>query len=276
MEINKNCNSGINGPKTVAKWRQRSLIPSAWETSVRLVNANESAAAGSSLAQAFATDAMSQYLLDGDDMVDYSDEQKWKLHVDYMTYMVAAHCYKGIVTTIGSDYEALALWLAPRQQMDDWLTSIRSGTWKLRYQLSAEGRRRYYDEMLPVLDQTKLEVMGERDHYYLVYIGTKPNAQGRGYAGKLIRDMVAKADAEQRPMYLESSTQRNNGFYAKFGFEVKRDVVFKGSPEPIKMWIMGNEPLILPNADTGSEAEVGDEDTTDMQQDWKCAVIIPD
>jgi len=110
MEINKNCNSGINGPKTVAKWRQRSLIPSAWETSVRLVNANESAAAGSSLAQAFATDAMSRYLLDGDDMVDYSDEQKWKLHVDYMTYMVAAHCYKGIVTTIGSDYEALALW----------------------------------------------------------------------------------------------------------------------------------------------------------------------
>jgi ribosomal protein S18 acetylase RimI-like enzyme len=48
--------------------------------------------------------------------------------------------------------------------------------------------------MIPVLDQTKEEVMGERnqDCYYLVYIGTKPNAQGRGYAGKLIRDMVAK------------------------------------------------------------------------------------
>lgn len=79
--------------------------------------------------------------------------------------------------------------------MDDWWTSIRSGMWKLNYQLSAEGRRRYYDEMLPILDQTKVEVMGQRDKdsYYLVYIGTKPNAQGRGYAGKLIRDMVAKA-----------------------------------------------------------------------------------
>lgn len=78
--------------------------------------------------------------------------------------------------------------------MDDWWTSLRSGMWKLYYQLSAEGRRRYYDEMIPVLDRTKEEVMGERnqDCYYLVYIGTKPNAQGRGYAGKLIRDMVAK------------------------------------------------------------------------------------
>lgn len=78
--------------------------------------------------------------------------------------------------------------------MDDWWTSLRSGMWKLYYQLSAEGRRRYYDEMLPVLDQTKEDIMGERNEecYYLVYIGTKPNAQRRGYAGKLIRDMVAK------------------------------------------------------------------------------------
>ncbi|KAF5664078.1 hypothetical protein FHETE_7243 [Fusarium heterosporum] len=235
MEISKNHSSGTNGSVVLSKWRRRSLIPSTWETSVRLVDVRESAAAGSALAQAFATDAMSQYVLDGDDMADYSDEQKWKLHVDYMTYMVAAHCYKGVVTAIG---------LAPGQQMDDWWTSIRSGMWKLNYQLSAEGRRRYYNEMLPVLDQTKEDIMGKRNKecYYLVYIGTKPNAQGRGYAGKLIRDMVAKADAEQRPMYLESSTERNNGYYAKFGFEVKRDVVFEGGPEPITMWIMVREP----------------------------------
>lgn len=244
MEISKNCSSGTNGSTVLAKWRRRSLVPPTWETSVRLVEVKESAAAGSALAQAFATDAMSQYVLDGDDMADYSDEQIWKLHVDYMTYMVAAHCYKGVVTAIGSDYDALALWLAPGQQMDDWWTSLRSGMWKLYYQLSAEGRRRYYDEMLPVLDQTKEDIMGERNEecYYLVYIGTKPNAQGRGYAGKLIRDMVAKADAEQRPMYLESSTERNNGYYAKFGFEVKHHVVFEGGPEPITMWIMVREP----------------------------------
>ncbi|KAI1046535.1 hypothetical protein LB505_013404 [Fusarium chuoi] len=110
MDISKSSKSGIHGSGTLAKWRRRSLIPSTWETSVRFVNVNESAAAGSALAQAFATDAMSQYVLDGDDMADYSDEQKWKLHVDYMTYMVAAHCYKGMVTTIGSDYDAVALW----------------------------------------------------------------------------------------------------------------------------------------------------------------------
>ncbi|KAF5027792.1 hypothetical protein F66182_91 [Fusarium sp. NRRL 66182] len=253
MEMGKNFSKGMDDPTALVKWRRRSLVPSSWENSVRFVGVDESAEAGRSLAHAFATDAMSQYVLDGEDMADYSDEQKWKLHVDYMTYMVAAHCYKGVVTAIGSDYDAVALWLAPGQQMDDWWTVLRSGMWRLYYQLSAEGRRRYYDEMLPVLNQTKEEVMGERDRdcYYLVYIGTKPNAQGKGYAGKLIRNMVAKADAEQRPMYLESSTERNNGYYAKFGFEVKHEVVFEGSPGPITMYIMVREPQ-MPRPACGS------------------------
>lgn len=44
-------------------------------------------------------------------------------------------------------------------------------------------------------------------------------------------------------MYLESTAERNNGYYyAKFGFEVKREVVFEASSEPIKMWIMVREP----------------------------------
>lgn len=75
---------------------------------------------------------------------------------------------------------------------DSW-TTFRSGMWRLWFQLTAEGRRRYNEEMT-VLGEVKEEVMGDRDNecYYLVYIGTKPNARGRGYAGKLIRDMIAK------------------------------------------------------------------------------------
>lgn len=43
-------------------------------------------------------------------------------------------------------------------------------------------------------------------------------------------------------MYLESSTERNSGYYAKFGFRVVRDVVFERCPEPIRMFIMVREP----------------------------------
>lgn len=66
--------------------------------------------------------------------------------------------------------------------------------WRLYFQLSAEGRKRYYDEMMPLLHHTKAEVLGDRDDdcYYLVYLGTKPSGRGRGYARKLLEEMIAR------------------------------------------------------------------------------------
>lgn len=62
----------------------------------------------------------------------------------------------------------------------------------MHYMLSVEGRKRYFNELLPLLHRTKLEVMGSRDAdcYYLVYLGTKPKARGRGYARALIEEMI--------------------------------------------------------------------------------------
>lgn len=84
--------------------------------------------------------------------------------------------------------------MLPGQNTDEWTTTLRSGLWRLPWQLSAEGRRRYYAELVPVLHDTKLEVMGSRDLdcYYLVYLGTKPSGRGRGYARKLIEQMAAR------------------------------------------------------------------------------------
>ena len=82
--------------------------------------------------------------------------------------------------------------LPPATDADGWWTVLRSGLWRMYYMLSVEGRKRYYDELLPLLHRTKVEVMGPRDAdcYYLVYLGTKPKARGRGYARKLIEDMT--------------------------------------------------------------------------------------
>src|SRR3569833_4241997 len=78
--------------------------------------------------------------------------------------------------------------MPPGKKLDDWWTILRSGMWRLYFRLSAEGKRRYYDEMLGLLHTTKGEVLGDRDSdaYYLLYLGTKPNARGRGYAKKLL------------------------------------------------------------------------------------------
>jgi len=47
--------------------------------------------------------------------------------------------------------------------MDDYLTILRSGLWRLYYKLSTEGKARFFDEFFPLLHDTKQEVMGSRD-----------------------------------------------------------------------------------------------------------------
>ncbi|KAK0722174.1 acetyltransferase [Lasiosphaeria miniovina] len=223
---------------------KRSLVPPKWEDGVRVVGMSECREAALTLAHAFAADDYAQYLADPGDMDDISAEDKWKLHLDITTYTVAAGCLEGLVTTVGPDYDSVALWVPPGKELDGWVVTLRSGLWRLYFQLSAEGRKRYFDEILPLLHETKTGVLGDRDAdaWYLVNLGTKPNSQGRGYAQRLLEDMFHKVDAEDRPIYLESSSQANNTYYEKFGFEVKREISLTRGNAPVRLWIMVREP----------------------------------
>lgn len=114
LELVKNSNSHNNNTNskamTILEMRRRSLVPARWENTVRRIGVSECVPAGLSLAHSFANDALSMYVLDGDDRLEYSDELKWELHVRMMTSLAFAHCYSGIVTSIGPDYDAVALW----------------------------------------------------------------------------------------------------------------------------------------------------------------------
>ena len=135
--------------------------------------------------------------------------------------------------------------LPPGQNMDDYLTMFRSGMWRLNYRLSAEGKRRFFDEFLPLLHDTMHNTLGDRESetWYLVYIGTKPSGRGKGHARRLIEHVTKVADREGRPCYLESSNPVNPPIYRKFGFEETRTVNLQRGGRNIPMDIMVREPV---------------------------------
>src|SRR4051794_8895536 len=100
--------------------RSSSLLPAAWEHSVRVLGMSECREAALSLAHSFAADDLSKYLINSHDMAGASAEDKWRLHVDMMHYTVAATCLTGIVTTIGPDYDGVALWMPPGRVFGGW------------------------------------------------------------------------------------------------------------------------------------------------------------
>lgn len=93
---------------SVTSENKRSPSPDTEE--VRVIGISEYLGASQCLAKAFEADEVARYFIDTDDMKEHSEEYKWKLHFDLLSYIVAAHCYKGMVTTIGPDHDAVALW----------------------------------------------------------------------------------------------------------------------------------------------------------------------
>ncbi|KAG9549517.1 hypothetical protein KCU61_g3814, partial [Aureobasidium melanogenum] len=211
---------------------------------VRRVTLAEYKQAAQCLAEAFADDDVARYFTEVPDRAHWTEKQKWDLHVSILEYITYAHILKGLVLAAGPDYGCVALWMPPGQNMDDYLTILRSGMWRLWYKLSAEGKTRFFDEFFPLLHDTKHEIMGIRDDesYYLVYIGTKPAARGKGYARKCIEYVTKSADAEGRACYLESSNAANPAIYRKYGFETVRSIHLKRAEKVVDLEIMVREP----------------------------------
>jgi ribosomal protein S18 acetylase RimI-like enzyme len=134
--------------------------------------------------------------------------------------------------------------MPPGQNMDDYLTIFRSGMWRLNYRLSPEGKRRFFDEFLPLLHDTMHTTLGDREAWYLVYIGTKSSARGKGHARKLVEHVTKVADREGRPCYLESTNVSNPPIYRRFGFEACRTINLQRGGKNIPLDIMVREPVM--------------------------------
>lgn len=210
---------------------------------VRKVERHEWKRATQAIADAFTADPVAQYLTTCD---GNSPETARALDLKVFEYIIYAHLLKGLVLTIG-DFEGIACWMPPNQNMDDWGTIFRSGMWRLYYQLGKESKERYFNEFLPKLHDAKADVMGDRDSnsWYLIYIGTVPSARGKGYSRKLIEYVTDLADKDGLACYLESSTMTNIPIYKRFGFEEKIKITLDRAAEPVDLHCMIREPKII-------------------------------
>ena len=169
---------------------------------IRTVNISECHAAAACLADAFSEDEVAAYFYDCPDTARWSTERKWALHVKTLEFMVYAHIKCGVVQAIGDPksgtFDSVALWMPPGAHMDGLLVLLKTGMWRralsVAWQLSKEGKVRLFKEFVPLLHDTKTEVLKERDpnSWYLVYLGTHSSARGKGLAKRLVADVTRK------------------------------------------------------------------------------------
>ena len=115
---------------------------------------------------------------------------------------------------ISEDEQACALVLFP----DKKKTNLNAILWDVRLALSVIGINR----IGPVLGrESKIKSFHPKMPFsYLWFIGVKPELQNKGKGSQLLREIIEESKHGKRPIYLETSVERNLPWYKKHGFEI--------------------------------------------------------
>jgi ribosomal protein S18 acetylase RimI-like enzyme len=137
-----------------------------------------------------------------------------------------------------SDLAGVACWLSPRHTSPGLPRLIRSGMLRLPWHFGWRGFRclKTYGDLANQLHHEH----ASGSHWYLSAIGVRPQDQGKGIAGHLVAPILARADRDALPCYLETHVEANVKIYRRLGFEVASSAVPRGHPLPI--WGMVRRP----------------------------------
>ncbi len=162
-----------------------------------------------------------------------------RIYPHFFRLMVKHTIRFGWAYATSENMEGLALWLpGERSDISLW-SNLTSGGIDL---LLAAGLRIAYRSMVFSEFASKLhhEVI-DRPHIYLFQIGVKKMHRGKGYAGKLMRPMMARADREGQPIFLETHDESYLPVYRHYQFETIRHEKIPGSN--VNHWAMIRTPL---------------------------------
>lgn len=189
----------------------------------------QSAAAAEALARAFHDDPMMAYLVPDED-------RRRRMLPAYFRSVVELAGRRGSlnVATRGSKVEGALIAMPPGTyplpvlpQLTQFRTMIASGPTAIL--------RNFRD--LPPIDARRPKV----SYWYVMYLGVRPESQGKRCGATLLSHALSRADGERLPSYLVTMKQANVDYYQRFGFGVREELRM-GKHGPAT-WTLFREPM---------------------------------
>lgn len=194
---------------------------------MKTINQNNISNAAEILSQSFFYDPLFQYF--------FPDEATRQRLAFYTFRFIVSHaCKKGFAFQTSSASEGVAVWLPSAQINRNLIDQLRFGAMGmfLKQDKCSINRQIKASDHMKFL-HCKLQTV---PHLYLSTIGITDVHRGKGFASKLLRPMLKKADKASLSCYLDTHNECNIGYYQRFGFEVARESVIPGSA--VRHWAM--------------------------------------
>lgn len=118
------------------------------------------------------------------------------------------------------EFEGIALWLPPNRGEMGAIRLLKALPIKKMGELISAGI--HGSQVGIAMEKAHKEVI-KIPHYYLSTLGVEPMHQGKGFASKLVKPMLARCIQEGFSIYLETATEKDVQLYLHYGFEVKKE-----------------------------------------------------
>jgi GNAT superfamily N-acetyltransferase len=179
------------------------------------------------LARAFQDYPMSAYF-----MPDESKRSKKQPAIYRM--LVRSGIKHGEAYATSPQMEGVTVWFSSDSRRESFWNSLMSGQFLTLLLAGRETvkRQRAFGEYAAAV---RARCMPGR-HWYLQWLGVDPAYQGKGYSSKLLKPMLARADREGVPCFLETQAEKNVALYEHFGFRVAEEGLIPGSN--VRSWAM--------------------------------------
>ncbi|KZM74372.1 GNAT family N-acetyltransferase [Nocardia terpenica] len=200
------------------------------QTTVRAAEACETGKLGQVLGRAFADDPIIGWLIP-------SETNRARRAAIMFTTMARHHYLRHGGADVACDETGeivgAALWSPPGHwdiPLSELGRMLPGLTLSLRSRLLASAR----------MSERMAQAHPTEPHWYLGFIGTLPKVRGQGVGHALLAARLTRCDELGAPTYLESSKPSNVPYYARYGFELTREVDVTGGGPP--MWPMWRPP----------------------------------
>jgi ribosomal protein S18 acetylase RimI-like enzyme len=133
-------------------------------------------------------------------------------------FVLGVGALQGEIVAPSRNIEAIAVWIKSENMRLSPAEALRAGFATLPFTIGLQATRRLLN-----LGKSKHRERAEfltGQYYLLDMLGVDPQRQSNGYGRLLIESKLADIDREHARCYLETSDERNIGYYQRFGFEL--------------------------------------------------------
>jgi ribosomal protein S18 acetylase RimI-like enzyme len=162
-----------------------------------------------------------------------ASQRRAKSHYIFEMY-IRYSIFCGKVYATSPNFEGVAVWLPSDKVEMSFRQELTSGWLSMLLNLGPGTtiRQRTISSVMGIVHKRCISA----PHRYLFFLGVEPELQGKGYAGRLLRPVLNRADRDGLACYLDNTNEKNLTLYQHFGFNVIEE--YKIPETSISIWAM--------------------------------------